>query len=137
LEKEPVETLEKNAQLHCQAVTNRVSEANNRFFQAEREKLEKWADDKIFASEQLLQETKNKLRNLKRVSGQVETVEEQCDVQAQIKELEKLQRRQRQQIFDVEDEIIERRDQLIEALKQKINQRTKIQRLFSIRWLVV
>ena len=114
-----------------------MSEVNNRFFQAEREKLEKWADDKIFASEQILQETKNRLRNLKRVSGQVETVEEQCDVQAQIKELEKLQRRQRQQIFDIEDEITERRDQLIDALKQKINQRTKIERLFSIRWLVV
>ena len=129
--------LQANAQLHCQAVINRVSEANNQFFKIEREKLEKWADDKILASEQALQDTKNKLRNLKRLSGQVTTVEEQRETQLQIKELEQLQRRQRQQIFDVEDEITEKRDELIEALAQKIHQQTEVKRLFTIRWLVV
>jgi len=65
------------AKRHCQATIHRIIEANNRFFQAEREKLEKWADDKILAAEQNLQETKAKLRGLKRESRQAETVEAQ------------------------------------------------------------
>jgi superfamily II DNA/RNA helicase len=129
--------LQANSQLHCQAVINRVSEANNQFFNAEREKLEKWADDKILASEQALQDTKNKLRNLNRLAGQVETIEQQNETQIQIQELEQLKRKQRRQIFDVEDQITEKRDELINALKQKINQHTQSQRLFTIRWLVV
>ncbi len=69
--------LNTNAKRHCQATIHRIIEANNRFFQAEREKLEKWADDKILAAEQNLQETKAKLRGLKRESRQAETVEAQ------------------------------------------------------------
>ena len=35
------------------------------------------------------------------------------------------QRRQWQEIFDVEDEILEKRDQLIDALEKRLNQNTK------------
>ena len=116
---------------------SRALEANNRFFQAEREKLEKWADDKILAAEQALQDTKARLRGLKRESRQAETMEQQHAIQRQILDLERLQRRQRQQIFDVEDEIIEKRDQLIDALEQRMHQHTQTTRLFTIRWQVV
>ena len=131
------QTLNANAERHSQAVISRILEANNRFFQAEREKLEKWADDKILAAEQALQDTKARIRGLKRESRQAETVEQQHDIQKQIRDLERLQRRQRQQIFDVEDEIIEKRDQLIEALEQRMNQHAQTDRLFTIRWSVV
>ncbi len=131
------QTLNANAQRHSQAVVSRILEANNRFFQAEREKLEKWADDKILAAEQALQDTKARIRGLKRESRQAETVEQQHDIQKQIRDLERLQRRQRQQIFDVEDEIIEKRDKLIDALEQRMHQHTEIARLFTIHWKVV
>lgn len=134
---EPPSTLTDNAERQCQAAISRILEANNRFFQAEREKLEKWADDKILAAEQDLQDTKARIRGLKRESRQAETVEQQHDIQKQIRDLERLQRCQRQQIFEAEDEIIEKRDQLIEALEQRMNQHTQTDRLFTIRWSVV
>ena len=109
---------------------------NNRFFQAEREKLEKWADDKILRAEQALSDTKNRLRSLKRESRLAETIEDQQRIQTEICDMEKLQRRQRQQIFAVEDEIIEKRDELIVALEQKLQQTTHVDDLFVIRWNV-
>src|SRR5690554_1970179 len=133
----PPALLQANAERHCQAVISRILEANNRFFQAEREKLEKWADDKILAAEQALQDTKAKIRGLKRESRQAETVEQQHGIQRQIRELERLQRRQRQQIFDVEDSIIEKRDQLIDTLEPRMNQHIQTTRLFTIQWHVV
>ena len=137
LQDRPPEALDANSARHCQAVTSYALEANNRFFQAEREQLEKWADDKILAAEQALQDTKTRLRGLKQESRQAETVEQQHAIQRQIRDLERLQRRQRQQIFNVEDEIIEKRDQLIDTLERRMHQHTETSRLFTIRWQVV
>ena len=130
------QTLQKNAQRQVNAKISSLIEENNRFFQAEREKLEKWADDKILGAEQALSDTKNRLRSLKRESRLAETIEDQQRIQTEIRDLEKLQRRQRQQIFAVEDEIIEKRDELIEALEQKLQQTTHVDDLFVIRWNV-
>lgn len=52
------------------------------------------------------------------------------------KELEKQQRRQRQEIFKAEDEIMERRDSLIESLERRLAQHTETDALFTIRWAV-
>ena len=57
-------------------------------------------------------------------------------IQTEIRDLEKLQRRQRQEIFDVEDEIIDKRDELIDALEEKLKQTTHVDELFTIRWNV-
>ena len=64
-------------------------------------------------------------------------MEQQHAIQRQIRDLERLQRRQRQQIFNVEDEIIEKRDQLIDTLERRMHQHTETSRLFTIRWQVV
>jgi hypothetical protein len=130
------ETLLANAKRHVDAQISEIVEANNRFFQEEREKLEKWAEDKVFASEQALSDTKNRLRSLKRESRLAASIEDQQRIQTEIREMEVLQRRQRQDIFKVEDEIIEKRDHLIAALEEKLKQKTDIQDLFTIRWKV-
>jgi SNF2 family DNA or RNA helicase len=112
-------------------------DTNNRFFHEEREKLEKWADDKILAAEQALQDTKAKIKALKRDTRQALSLEDQQALQKELQDCEKLQRRQRQQIFDVEDEIIERRDALIGELQKRLKQVTKTDLLFMVRWSVI
>lgn len=123
-------------QRQIEATLARAMDANNKFFHDERDKLEKWADDKIMASEQALQDTKAKIRALKRESRHAVSVEEQQETQKQLKELERHQRRQRQQIFDVEDEIMDKRDELIAQLEQRMKQTTSEDTLFTIRWAV-
>jgi CRISPR/Cas system type I-B associated protein Csh2 (Cas7 group RAMP superfamily) len=49
----------------------------------------------------------------------------------------KQKRRQRQRIFDVEDEIMAKRNELIEKLEKRVRQRTSMELLFTIRWSVV
>jgi len=63
------------------------------------------------------------------------TVEEQHALQERIRELKK--RRQRQRIFDLEDEIIQKRDDLIMALERRMTQRTSHEPLFTIAWKVL
>ena len=47
------------------------------------------------------------------------------------------QRRQRQDIFAVEDEIEARRDALIAALQKRLHRASRNQSLFVLRWSVV
>lgn len=134
-ETEP-ENLQAISERQVQSQLSRVFEANHQFFNTEREKLEKWAEDKVLAAEQALRDTKTKIRSLKRESRLAESLEAQQDLQKAIREAERLQRRQRQEIFDVEDEIMEKRDALIDALEQRLNQKTTESDLFTIRWRV-
>lgn len=121
---------------HAAATVSRALETSNRHFQEERDKLEKWADDLIVAAEKELKDTKARLKLLNRQARQATTTAEQMELQRQIVELEKKQRRQRQRIFEVEDQIIEKRDALIARLEQQMQQRTTRERLFTVRWTV-
>lgn len=131
------ERLKQDAERHIAATVNNSLENNNRFFQEEREHLEKWADDLMIAAEKELADTKIKIKELKRKARHAKTIEEQHNVQKEIKEMERKQRRQRQQIFDLEDEIGEKRDELIDELEKQLVQKTTSEELFTIRWSVI
>lgn len=112
-------------------------DTNNKYFQDERDKLDKWADDKMLAAEQALTDTKNQIKSLKRESRHAVSVDEQQQFQQQLKDLELKQRRLRQNIWDVEDSIAEKRDELIAALEARLKQKTEIKELFTVRWQVI
>lgn len=123
-----------NVRRQCEATLARALDENDQYFQREREKLDQWADDQIKAAEQELADTKARIKDAQRRARLSSTIEEQASVNASIKLLEAQQRRQRQQIFDVEDAIAARRDALIDALQKRLNQSSHTVRLFRIRW---
>ncbi len=130
-------SLEANSQRRVQATIAEVLEANQRLFNEEREKLERWADDKLMAAEEALKNTKARIAQLKRDARKATTLQEQDVIQRELSELERKQRRLRQDIFAVEDEIIEKRDALIASLQQRLQEKTDTQKLFTLRWQVV
>ena len=133
----PPQRLAANAARLAQACIAELLEANQRLFNEEREKLEKWADDKLLAAEEGLRDTKAHIAQLKRDARKATTLEAQSAVQNELRELERRQRRQRQDIFAVEDEITERRDALIEQLERRLQQHTESRTLFTLRFRVV
>jgi len=122
---------------HVAATISRSLEVNNSHFNEERDRLEKWAEDLVLASEKELADTKAQIKAVNRQARQAVTTDEQHNLQLRIRELEKRQRRQRQRIFDVEDEINAKRDELIDRLEKRMAQRTTANILFTIRWSVV
>jgi hypothetical protein len=123
--------------LHADAAVACSLEDNNRLFSEERERLEKWAEDMVVAAEKELADTKAQIKAIRRQSRLATTLDEQNDLQAKMVALEKKQRKQRQQIFAVEDQIAEKRDALIDGLHQRMAQKTKVTNLFTIRWSVI
>jgi hypothetical protein len=134
---ESADRLAKESKRHAEATVSQSLEANSRHFQQAREKLERWADDMVLAAEKALRDTKEKIKVLQREGRQATTLEDQHRIQEEIQKLEKVKRRQRQDIFKAEDEIIEKRDALIESLEKRLSQRTNRETLFTIRWSVV
>jgi hypothetical protein len=121
---------------HAQATISRSLEQNSVHFNQAREKLEKWADDMVLSAEKALQDTKEQIKVLRRQARQAKTLAEQHEIQEKIQKLERQQRRQRQEIFSAEDEIMAKRDALIESLERRLAQRTESETLFTIRWSV-
>lgn len=91
----------------------------------------------VLAAELALKTTKEQIKVLQREARQSASLEDQHEIQQKIHKLEKQQRRQRQEIFDVEDEIINKRDTLITALEKRLTQKTHSNQLFIIEWSVV
>jgi len=133
----PPAELNANSDRHISAAIADILEVNQRLFNEERDKLEKWADDKLIAAEEALKNTKARIAQLKRDARKATTLQEQSGIQQEISALEKQQRRQRQEIFAVEDEIIDKRDELIESLQQRLQEKTETNTLFTLRWHVV
>lgn len=119
------------------AALSKALDENDQYFQREREKLDKWAEDQVLSAEMQLENTKIKLREAKKQSRLAQTVEEQKQAQETIKQLERQQRRQRQNIFNVEDDIETKRDDLIDALERRMHKTSTTHRLFTIRWRIV
>jgi superfamily II DNA/RNA helicase len=129
--------LQDDAARHVNATISLSLEQNNKYFNEAREKLEKWADDMVLSAEKALKDTKAQIKVLQRESRQSVTLDDQHIIQQKIQTLEKQQRRQRQEIFKVEDEIIDKRDELIGKLEKRLAQKTDVETLFTIKWSVI
>ncbi len=120
-----------------QTALNKALDENNEYFQRERAKLDAWAEDMMLAAEQELEEVKAQIKQARRESRLAQSLEEQKAAEETLKKLNRLQRRKREQIFDVQDEIDDKRDAMIAALDSKMHQQSSTQHLFRIRWSLV
>jgi len=129
--------LQQEAQRHAAATVAHALETNNAHFTEARDKLDRWADDMVKAAEHALKTTKDQIKGAQREARQAPTLAEQQTLQERIAKLERLQRKQRQEIFDVEDNIHHQRDQLIAQLTQRMTQKTHTETLFTVQWQVL
>ena len=129
--------LQAEADQHVKATLNQSLDANNKHFAAARERLERWAEDKIYAAEKALKDTKEQIKAVRREARAATTLEEEAAIQAKLQELERRQRKQRQEIFNEEDEVADKRDELIANLQKRLSRGHTVETLFTIRWAVV
>lgn len=130
------ERLKADESRHVMAMIARNLEENSKHFNEARDQLDKWAEDMELAAQKELDDTKRQIREFQRRSRQSPTMDEQRSLQEEIGRLERKKRNLRQRIFDIEDEIAEKRDRLVEALEKRMEQKTTITPVFTIKWKV-
>lgn len=131
------DTNEKLGETHLTALLKSISENDSVFMKLETEKLNKWAEDRINASELAIKETKAKIKELNRESHKTTVPAEQLKIQEELQELSRKQKKQRQEIFIVEDEIAEMRDKMIADIQQRMKQEITKEHLFTINWKLI
>lgn len=129
--------LEAEAARHVAATLNRSLETNHRHFQQARDQLDQWAKDMEVATQKQLEDIKRQIRDWQTRSRQAPTLEQEKQFQEKILALEQAKRRQRQRIFEIEDEIEEKRKTLVASLEARLQQRTEVKTLFTVRWKIL
>jgi hypothetical protein len=120
-----------------EAVQRRVGERNARFFEAEAEKLEGWADDLKLGLEREIKEIDRQIKEARRAATAALTLDEKLVGQKQIKALEALRSQKRRSLFDAQDDVEARRDKFIRDLENKLNPKITERSVFTIRWLLI
>ncbi len=118
-------------------ILSEVQQRDLRYFEAEVEKLDTWADDLKVGLEQEIKELDRKIRETRRTAKIVSDLEEKLNWQKHQRELEKLRARKRRELFDRQDEVDIHREELICELDDKLKQEVKEKLLFSICWRVI
>jgi len=117
-------------------VMKSVNDRNMSFFEQEVIKLDTWADDIKDGLEYSIKELDKEIKLVRREAKIAATLEEKLAMQKKQRKLESLRNKQRRSLFDKQDEVDERREQLIDTLEQKLNRKTEIEDLFTIEWSV-
>ena len=115
--------------------TKQLSESRNMsFFKEESDKIDRYAEDKLYTVEKELSDVKAKIKTLSREERNADTIERKTLLQEEISSLERKKRRLRQNIFDAEDEIEEERKKLLSALQKRLKSNITIEHLFTFKW---
>lgn len=116
------------------AIQKDISLRNVAFFEAEAEKLDGWAEDQKVSLEREIKELDRQIKEARHAAVAALTLEEKLAGQKQVKALEAQRNARRRALFDAQDEIDRRREQFIAEIEGKLQQRTSLNTLFTIRW---
>lgn len=111
-----------------------VATRNLAYFQEESEKLDGWADDLKSGLEREIKETDREIREERKRAKSAMSLEEKLAGQKAVKALESSRNQKRKSLFEAQDSIDARRDDLIAEIESKLGRDVNVQRLFTIRW---
>ena len=116
----PVESVTQRKE---QAIQRTISERDTRFFEAEAEKLDGWADDLKLGLEREIKELDREIKEARRSALAGLTLDEKLARQKQIRSLEAQRSQKRRSLFDAQDDVDKQREQLITKIESKLDQR--------------
>ena len=130
---EILESITQQRQAHFQSG---ISERNARFFEAEADKLDGWADDLKIGLEREIKELDRQIKEARRAATIALTLEEKLAGQKQVKALEAQRNQKRRSLFDAQDEVDRQREELIAQIEGKLQQQIEEIQLFVLRWII-
>jgi adenine-specific DNA-methyltransferase len=129
--------IEAFAKKRCVEIQRTISERNARFYEAEADKLDGWADDLKVGLEREIKEFDRQIKEARRSAVAALTLDEKLAGQKQIKSIEGQRNERRRSLFEAQDQIDQRRESLISQIESKLVQNVADLQLFQIRWHLV
>ncbi|HRN21733.1 MAG TPA: SNF2-related protein [Prevotella sp.] len=116
------------------ALTVQIEERNKALLDTEIQHIEKWAEDQQLTLENELKDIKAKIKEKKRLLSRSENAQQTLTLEKELNTLTRQQKRKRAEIFNLEDEIEEKRDGMIDKVKAFIQQHITEEELFCVHW---
>jgi adenine-specific DNA-methyltransferase len=120
-----------------QRIQDGIAVRNAEIFEAEADKLDGWADDLKLGLEREIKELDKQIKEARRAAVAAVSLEAKLAAQKQMKTMESHRSTKRRSLFDAQDEIDRKRGELIAAIERKLDQKVRLEPLFTIRWSVV
>ncbi|MCX6717304.1 MAG: DEAD/DEAH box helicase, partial [Candidatus Taylorbacteria bacterium] len=136
-----IETDNKELQLKEQEKINiftaSIAERNSDFFDNEVDKLDKWAEDVKKSLEIELKRLDIDIKTMKTNAKKVLNLAEKVKLQREIKDLEKKRNEMRQKLYQSQDEVDAKKENLLERVEAQLKQKTTLTLLFTIKFKII
>lgn len=136
----PEEVLSKitsSSELSTTAKLHDIDSRNLAFFKDEEKRIYRWERDVIDGIEAELDTIKRSIRETERLAQTATNIDEQLSLQQKAEDLRRIKRRKRNELEDREDEISERRRDLIKQLENKLIKSSSTDNIFIVGWSTI
>lgn len=123
-----------NSETQC--IVNENANRNQGFFDTEMDKLDQWADDMKISLEKEIKDLDAEIKLKKSDAKKMLHLEAKVKAQRTIKELEKRRYEKRRHLFEAQDAIDERKENLLNEIERRLNQNIRTTDLFTIKWSI-
>lgn len=118
-------------------IVTELESRNLSFFSQETEKLDAWADDLKVGLEREIKELDRQIKEARTKSKGAATLADKLQAQKEQRELEGQRDKKRRELFNRQDEIQAKRDQLIDELEGQLGQQVTQRTLFCCEWEII
>ena len=114
-----------------------VDARNARLYEEEAAKLDRWADDLKVGLEAELKDLDREIREASREARAAVALREKLDAQKRVRALEKRRTEKRRSLYDAQDDVDRRRDEMIAGLEADLTREHEVDPVFSLAWNVL
>lgn len=128
--------LEHDTEARVNLLLDDVMRRNNKFFEDEIEKIDKWADDRKQSLEIQLKDLDAEIKAVTREARLAPDLQTKIELRRRASELERARNRRRKELFDEQDKIENSKDEIITRVEARLKQTVTSETLFTIRWTI-
>jgi len=110
---------------------------NKDFFDTEMDKLDQWADDMKLSLDKEIKDLDAEIKLRKSEAKKMLNLEAKVKAQRAIKDLEKKRSEKRQHLYEAQDTIDDRKENLLDEVERRLKQEVKTTELFTIKWKMI
>ena len=137
LDPETESRLSKSIARYRQEIVTTNALRNRDFFDIEMDKLDQWADDMKISLEKEIKDLDAEIKLRRAEAKKMLSLESKVAAQREIKKLEKERNEKRQSLFVSQDEIDERKENLLTDIEKMLDQKLIQEEVFTIKWRVI
>lgn len=122
---------------HQHGISESLSRKNGTWFDVEMDKLDRWAEDRRKSLKAALDELDAKIRETRKEARLAPNLPTKLDLQRQLRQLEGKRNEAWKEFDEASRDIDKQKDNLLDTISQRLNQKTDRADLFTIRWRLV